>query len=644
MLLLDLIDNLALLISISVLYDLIGVVPKESARWRRLLAGVLFGAAAVVGMMSPMRFAPGVIYDGRSIILTAAGLMTGITGGVVASIPAVTYRLYLGGAGAAAGVAVIVTSVVLGGAGFYLRRRSHWWSGTVALLILGVAVHGLMLFWQAIFLPEAVATEVIRQVGLLILVAFPAVFVLIGRFLIDRERSRALEVEARRADRRYRSLFENTHAVMFAIRPEDGAILDANPAAERFYGWSREELRSMKVSDINTLTEEEIAREIERAREAQQEYFEFRHRLADGSVRDVAVRSGRAPMDGEELLHSVVFDITARKAAERERDLMLFGMDHAALGAMRIRENDGVVEGANRKACELLGYDRAELEGTRIFDFDLTITEQEWIAHRERVRRQREYTFETIHRRKDGSEYPAEVTVAYVEYNGVHYSFSFFQDITERKRHERQIEATLQEKESLLKEIHHRVKNNLAVISSLINLQVGKAESWEQAFSALEKTRDRINTMGEVHNNLYSTGDFSRLDFCDFLRQRVEGLALSYREGRPVEIYVECAGLTVNVETAIPLGLVVNELVTNAYKHAFRSSGTGEIRISVRRRPGGFLLSVKDNGAGLPESGDPTDAGGIGLQLVSLLVEQIRGSVSFATDGGTCVEIFVPLK
>ena len=161
------------------------------------------------------------------------------------------------------------------------------------MLFRSVAVHGLMLFWQAVLLPDAVATEVVRQVGLLILLAFPAVFVLIGRFLIDRERSRAVAIEARRVDRRYRSLFENTHAVMMAIRPEDGAILDANPAAEQFYGWSREELRSMKVSDINTLSEEEVKREMERARQARQEYFEFRHRRADGSVRDVAVRSGQ---------------------------------------------------------------------------------------------------------------------------------------------------------------------------------------------------------------------------------------------------------------------------------------------------------------------------------------------------------------
>jgi PAS domain S-box-containing protein len=643
MLLLELIHNLALLISISVLYDLVGVVPKKSSPIPRLLAGLLFGAAGVVGMMSPMQFAPGVIYDGRSIILTAAGLMTGAGGGVLAAIPALAYRIYLGGAGTVAGVSVILTSVSMGIAAFYLRRRYPWWNSTTALVILGVAVHALMLIWQLLFLPERVATEVLEQVGLLILLVFPVAFVLVGRFLLDREQSRALAAEAHRADRLYRSLFENTHAVMFAIRPEDGAILDANPAAEEFYGWSRDELRRMKVYEINTLSEEEAKAEIERARRARQEYFEFRHRLADGSVRDVAVRSGGAPVGGEEVLHSVVFDITTRKAAERERDLMLFGMDHAALGVMRIRESDGVVEEANRKACELLGYKREEVEGMRVFTFDKTLTEEGWRKHRERVRDAREYTFETVHLRKDGSEYPAEVTVAYVQYGGTDYSFSFFQDITLRKKHEEAIEANLKEKESLLREIHHRVKNNLAVISSLINLQEGRAGSWEEAQAALEKTKDRINTMGEVHNNLYSSGNLSQLDFCEFLQQRAERLSLSYRNGRSISLVLECPRITVDVEIAIPLGLVLNELVTNAYKHAFGGDGGGEIRVSVAEKREALLLRVEDNGTGLPASA-AEEGGSIGLQLVNLLVEQINGTVRLITGEGTRAEVSVPPK
>ena len=644
MLLLELVDNLAILISISVLYDLLGVVPREASVPRRLVAGLLFGAATVVGMMSPLHFAPGVIYDGRSIILTAAGLLTGPAGAGVAGLLAAAYRIYLGGAGAAAGVAVVVTSAGIGVVVYYLRRRSPWWNGAVALALIGFLVHLLMLIWQLLFLPGTLGGEVLRTVGPVILVGYPAAFVLVSRLLLDRERAREVSREKEAADELYRGLFENTHAIMMAIRPEDGRIVDVNSAAVAFYGWSREELIGSNVSVINTLSDEEVQAEIDRAKRSEQEYFEFRHRLADGSIRDVAVRSGRAMVGEVELLHSVVFDITERKRAERERDLMLFGMDHAAIGVMRIRESDAVVENANLHACALLGYEREELEGARVHLFDPTITEEGWDKHRAHVRAARQYTFETRHRRKDGTEYPAEVTVAYVTYQGEEYSFSFFQDITERKRAEEQMAAALREKEALLQEIHHRVKNNLSVISSLVNLQVGGAETREEAYAALEKTRDRISTMGEVHNNLYGSGDFSRLSFGEFLKHRVEGLSFNYRGNRPIEVSVSCGEVEVDVEVAVPLGLVLNELLTNAFKHAFPAGGPGHIYVSAETGEQQLLLRVKDDGIGLPEEHGAKRETTIGLQLVQLLAEQIDAEVSFHTDRGTIVELRVPLK
>ncbi|MFW6251265.1 MAG: PAS domain S-box protein [Alkalispirochaetaceae bacterium] len=644
MLLLELVDNLAILISISVLYDLLGVVPRESSRRRRLLAGILFGAATVVGMMSPMRFAPGVIYDGRSIILTVAGILTGASGAGVAALLAGAYRVYLGGAGTAAGLAVVATSAGFGVVVYYLRRRSPRWNGTLALALIGFLVHLLMLIWQLLFLPESLGEEVLRRVGPVMLLGYPAAFVLVGRLLLDRERARELSREKDAADELYRGLFENTHAIMLAIRPEDGRIVDANSAAEAFYGWSRDELTGMNVSEINTLSDAEVQTEIARARRREQEYFEFRHRRADGSIRDVAVRSGIALVGERALLHSVIFDITERKRAERERDLMLFGMDHAAIGVMRIRESDGVVESANLHACALLGYEREELEGARLQLFDATITEEGWTEHRRRARAARKYTFETVHRRKNGGEYPAEVTVAYVTYRGEEYSFSFFQDITERKRSEERMAAALREKEVLLQEIHHRVKNNLSVISSLVNLQVGEAETSEEAHAALEKTRDRISTMGEVHNNLYGSGDFSRLDFCEFLKQRVEGLSFNYRENRPIDVSVSCGEVEVNVEVAVPLGLVLNELLTNAFKHAFPSARPGEISVSAEVSEQQLFLRVMDDGIGLPQENGAKRETAIGLQLVQLLAEQIDAQVSFHTDRGTSVEFRVPLK
>lgn len=397
MLIVDLINNLTLIVTIAVIYELLHIVPERPSRLRRLIAGSLFGLASVFAMMAPMEFAPGIIYDGRSILVTIAGLMTGATGGIVAALIAAAYRISLGGPGVVAGVAVVATSGLLGVVSYYLKRRSDWWKRPGALLLLAFVVHALMLLYQFLFLPHSVRGEVVRTVGPVVLIGYPAAFVVISRLMIEREDSRRVARQKLTSEELYRGLFEDTHVAMLAVDPEDGRILRANTAAEQFYGWSKEELATMRLSDINVLSEEAVFEEMELARREEKGYFNFRHRRADGSVRDVAVWSGGATVGERELLHSVIFDITDRKAAERERDLMILGIDHAPLGVVRVREADAVVEMANRRACSLLGYKRGEVVGMRIFDFDPIMDEERWAEHRRRARSTGEYTFETVH-------------------------------------------------------------------------------------------------------------------------------------------------------------------------------------------------------------------------------------------------------
>ena len=265
----------------------------------------------------------------------------------------------------------------------------------------------------------------------------PAVLMTLEQQRLRDEHRRAGET-LRESEERYRSLFENNHAVMLLIDPDTGWIVDANPAAAAYYGWTREELCHKKINEINTLSPAALRAEMDRARGAQRNHFHFRHRLADGSVRDVEVFSGPIALSGLSLLYSIVHDITERKAAEAGLRLSQFCIEHAAIGIFRIDEDGNIVE-VNDQACASLGYTRQELCALTVFDVDPTFAPEKWLEHRKLMRSKGAGTIETLHRRKDGSVFPVEVTVNYLEYEGQSVSFSFARDITERKRAEEQL-------------------------------------------------------------------------------------------------------------------------------------------------------------------------------------------------------------
>ena len=246
------------------------------------------------------------------------------------------------------------------------------------------------------------------------------------------------EKTLRESEERYRSLFENNHAVMLLIDSDTGWIIDANPAAAAYYGWSREQLCHKKISEINTLTAVEVREEMERSRRHDRNHFHFRHRLADGSIRDVEVFSGPIEMAGRSLLYSIVHDITERKKAETGWRLSQFCIDHAAIGIFRIDEDGNIIE-VNEQACASLGYTREELCALTVFDIDPTFAPETWLEHRKQMRARGAGTIETLHRRKDGSFFPVEVTINYFDYEGQTFSFSFARDITERKQAEEQL-------------------------------------------------------------------------------------------------------------------------------------------------------------------------------------------------------------
>ncbi len=209
-------------------------------------------------------------------------------------------------------------------------------------------------------------------------------------------------------------------------------------------------------------------------------------------------------------------------------------------------------------------------------------------------------------------------------------------DITERKQAEEQIKASLQEKEVLLKEIHHRVKNNLQVISSLLDLQVQQLKEPELQ-AIFQDSCNRIKSMALVHENLYQSRNYAQVNFPEYIESLTRNLLQIYGvRANLITLEKDLDEVTLSLETAIPCGLIINELVSNALKHAFPNSANGAVSITLRFDGGNnYVLTIRDSGVGLPFNWDNQAPKSLGLQLVKVLAEQLNGVLQVDCHSGT---------
>lgn len=214
-------------------------------------------------------------------------------------------------------------------------------------------------------------------------------------------------------------------------------------------------------------------------------------------------------------------------------------------------------------------------------------------------------------------------------------------DETERAQAEAKIQASLAEKEELLKEVHHRVKNNLQVITSLLNMQARQIENPE-VLSQFAEARNRVFSIAAIHELLYRSVSFSCIDLAAYARQLAPDLVRFYNAQSRIQVSVTGDGVALELERAVPYGLLLNELISNACKHAFPGTQTGNIIVSFERDDGYIELTVSDDGQGLPRGFDYDRASSLGLKLVRSLARQLRGSSELQSGGGTTVRVRFP--
>ncbi len=209
-------------------------------------------------------------------------------------------------------------------------------------------------------------------------------------------------------------------------------------------------------------------------------------------------------------------------------------------------------------------------------------------------------------------------------------------ELSERKGAEKKIKKSLEEKEVLLKEIHHRVKNNLQVISSLLYLQSNKATE-QQTVELFNESQNRIRSMALIHEKLYQSENLININFTDYIKSLISYLSNSYQtELYKIKIDKKIENVLLSIDKAIPCGLIINELVSNSLKHAFPDSKKGKINIKMSLNKQKYVhLIVEDNGIGLPEKLNPEKADSLGLQLINTLTKQLRGTIKHQNSNGT---------
>lgn len=316
---------------------------------------------------------------------------------------------------------------------------------------------------------------------------------------------------------------------------------------------------------------------------------------------------------------------------------VLFRIFEYAPDAILLVDGGGRIVKANAQTEAMFGYQRGELVGQPV---ELLIPQRyarQHVVHRTGYlaaprTRTMGAGIELFGRRRDGTEVPVDIMLSPLDVAEHPLVLGVVRDVTERKRFESQ---ALEAREMHLKEVHHRVKNNLQVISSLLYLQSAHTSD-NKVLELLTESRNRVNSIALIHEKLYRSEGLVRLDFGPYVGDLVASLFGAYGvNGEQLRARTQINSIMLEVDTAIPLGLIINELVSNALKHAFPESGSGEVWIELSQEgERQFSLVVGDDGVGLPEAFDWRVSTSLGLRLVNDLTRQLEGTIETRSVSG----------
>ncbi len=435
-------------------------------------------------------------------------------------------------------------------------------------------------------------------------------------------------------------LFDFAPIPIMIMALDDGSIVRVNAKARAVTGYAEQDFLGKTLSEsglFSTADNQRLLEALRRDRSADR--MEVACRTKDGRVLDCAFSAVVFRRAKRDLLLVVAEDFSERqhmleelrKNEDRYRRLVEISPEAIVVHV------DGILRYVNAATLHLFGASSVEdMVGKPVLDFVHPDT-REFVRKRVSTmwdEHQGVPIAEEKFLRMDGSTVDVEVTATPLTYEGRRAILVVARDVTERKRAREILENTLAEKEVLLREIHHRVKNNMQVISSLLNLQANEATD-PVTKEGLIDTQHRVRSMALVHEKLYRSGTLARIEFGEYLKSVTSELSRSYKKENVHET-VSAETVYVEVDVAIPCGLIVNEIVSNAFKHAFPEGRKGSIEVRLRDLGGGDVeLSIEDDGVGIPASQDPSTMGSMGMKIVYALAEQLSATVSLERGNGT---------
>jgi len=306
--------------------------------------------------------------------------------------------------------------------------------------------------------------------------------------------------------------------------------------------------------------------------------------------------------------------------------------------ALIVADEEHRIQRINSSTIKMIGYNSEELQNASLHE----IFKKDDLDEIFGTDGKNEFkNFETDLETKDGKWLPVSLSRALIfdKDNEVKGSVCVAVDITERKEADRQISKSLKEKEILLAEIHHRVKNNLAVISGLLQMQLWETEE-EAAEIALKDSQLRVQSIALIHEKLYQSESLSFIEFDQYLRDLLQAIGSTYMDAdKEVDIQTDLNSVALNINQAIPCSLLINELIVNAYKHAFKDRDTGIINLKLFNRDQKVHIHVSDNGVGFSEEEGSSSKESLGMTLVDTLIDQLGGSIKSYSDNGAHFEV-----
>ena len=424
---------------------------------------------------------------------------------------------------------------------------------------------------------------------------------------------------------------------------------DVNDMACQMYGYTKEEFCKLTTNDIirsSDAAQFEKSSFKERLLNKKSIRMETVHLTKNGKEIPVEINSKVINLDGRNMILAVARDITERKrnlevisGLKMKYEAVFNGM----VDTSWIIDFNGNVIDANKTASSLLGYSKKELLRIGLEGIDRSLSFEQIKELCRTMEEDKIQKFETTHRTKSGRVIPVEVFSSIITFNNEKAILSIARDRTEHKQAEDEIKRQLDEKENMLKAIHHRIKNNISSIEGLLNLQLQTVDNSE-AGDVLRDAVNRIGCMRALYDTLLTAENSSSVSLKPFILKIIESIQKMFPGKEYIQIETEIHDFPVEQVMMFPLGVIVEELLTNIMKYAFPIKQEDNIFVLLQKKDGWGHLLIQDNGVGLPDTVDADHTESFGLMIISMLVQQLKGKLEITNKKGVGFKINFPLS